>query len=249
MNTKVSIIIATFNAAKTLSVALDSVLKQSFQDWECIIVDGASKDNTIEIVKSYVEHDSRFRYISEPDKGIYDAFNKGWKMAKGEWIYYLGADDELLSDGLNNLYLNSEGQDVMYGNWINRIAGKKIHMKALKKETILKYSFCSHQAIMMKKEVINKMQGFDETYKVIADFDLVQRTYLAGYKFKYLPIDVAIFCIDGVSGDSIKNEWERFWIIKNNKSYKHPILLFLLMVSKKTSWKVKHYFQDIYNKS
>ncbi len=69
--------------------ALDSVLNQSYQDWECIVVDGASKDNTIGIVKEYVSKDARFRYISEPDHGIYDAFNKGWKMAKGQWVMYL----------------------------------------------------------------------------------------------------------------------------------------------------------------
>ena len=78
----VSIIVATYNSDKTLRQALDSVLNQSYQDWECIVVDGASKDSTIDIVKEYVSKDSRFRYISEPDNGIYDAFNKGWKMAK-----------------------------------------------------------------------------------------------------------------------------------------------------------------------
>ena len=89
----VSIIIATYNSEKTLRRALDSVLNQTYQDWECIVVDGASKDNTIEIVKEYVSKDTRFRYVSEPDHGIYDAFNKGWKMAKGEWVMYLGSDD------------------------------------------------------------------------------------------------------------------------------------------------------------
>lgn len=75
----ISIIIATFNAAKTLRKALDSVLNQTYKDWECIIVDGASKDNTISIVKEYVQKDTRFRYISEPDKGIFDAYNKDGK--------------------------------------------------------------------------------------------------------------------------------------------------------------------------
>ena len=81
-NPKLSIIIATFNAAKTLSVALDSVLKQSFQDWECIIVDGASKDETVAIIKEYEPRfEGRMRWVSEPDKGIYDAMNKGLQMA------------------------------------------------------------------------------------------------------------------------------------------------------------------------
>ena len=74
----VTIIIATYNSSATLREALSSVLNQSFQGWECIIVDGASKDNTIEIMEEYCEKDARFRYVSEPDNGIYDAFNKGW---------------------------------------------------------------------------------------------------------------------------------------------------------------------------
>ena len=114
----VSIIIATYNSEKTLRRALDSVLNQSYQDWECIVVDGASKDNTIEIVKEYVSKDSRFRYMSEPDHGIYDAFNKGWKMAKGEWVMYLGSDDEYTMDGIKVLMENSDGADVVYGNVI-----------------------------------------------------------------------------------------------------------------------------------
>ncbi|HBV84011.1 MAG TPA: glycosyltransferase, partial [Lachnospiraceae bacterium] len=73
---------------------MSSVLNQSFQGWECIIVDGASKDNTIEIMEEYCEKDARFRYVSEPDNGIYDAFNKGWRLAKGQWIQYLGSDDK-----------------------------------------------------------------------------------------------------------------------------------------------------------
>ena len=112
----VSIIIATYNSGKTLRRALDSVLNQSYQDWECIVVDGASKDNTIEIVKEYVSKDSRFRYMSEPDHGIYDAFNKGWKMAKGEWVMYLGSDDEYTKEGIKALMDNSDGADVVYGD-------------------------------------------------------------------------------------------------------------------------------------
>ena len=100
MSPLISIIIATYNAEETLHDALESVLNQSFQDWECLVVDGASKDNTVKIIEEFCKHDKRFRFISEPDKGIYDAFNKGWRMAKGEWIYYLGADDLLLKDAL-----------------------------------------------------------------------------------------------------------------------------------------------------
>ena len=122
-NIRISIIIATFNAVKTLSRALDSVLNQSFQDWECIIVDGASKDGTLEVIKEYAEKDSRIRYISEPDKGIYDAYNKGWKIALGQWVLYLGSDDELTFKGVEMLIDSSGDADIVYGNTLFRKAG------------------------------------------------------------------------------------------------------------------------------
>lgn len=78
---KVSIIIATYNAVKTLHVALNSVQNQNFLDWECIIVDGASKDGTVEVVKYFSENDSRYRWVSEPDGGYIMLLTKG-----GEWL-------------------------------------------------------------------------------------------------------------------------------------------------------------------
>ena len=148
---KISIIVATFNAAKTLSVALNSILSQTFQDWECIIVDGASKDNT------YIERDSRFRYVSEPDKGIYDAFNKGWKLAKGKWIYYLGADDELLPNAFDNLFKNDLNDlDIVYGDIILDLGAKKKKCISISSEQI-KGKMVSHQCILMRKKIIEEL--------------------------------------------------------------------------------------------
>lgn len=139
----VSIIIATYNSEKTLKRALDSVLNQSYQDWECIVVDGASKDNTIGIVKEYVSKDARFRYISEPDHGIYDAFNKGWKMAKGQWVMYLGSDDEYTKDGIKVLMENSDGADVVYGAvYLSYLMENKSSNKVMIQNVYLKVDLC-----------------------------------------------------------------------------------------------------------
>ena len=173
-NIQVSIIVATFNSGKTLRRALDSVLNQSFQDWECIIVDGASKDNTIEIVREYVKKDSRFRYISERDTGIYDAYNKGWKMAKGEWILYLGSDDELTIEGIETLIVNSDGADIVYGNTLFRKAGvSKLRLQISSKPKM--GGFCCHQSLIMKRDLISRLGGFDMRYKILADKDLICR--------------------------------------------------------------------------
>jgi len=89
-----SIIIATYNSANTLAEAIQSVLQQTLKDFELIIIDGKSSDGTLEIIKSY-EKEITY-WISEKDKGVYDAWNKGIKIAKGEWICFLGSDDIML---------------------------------------------------------------------------------------------------------------------------------------------------------
>ena len=216
---KVSIIVATFNAAKTLSRALDSVLNQSFQDWECIIVDGASTDSTMEIVKEYVKKDSRIRYISEPDKGIYDAFNKGWKMAKGEWVYYWGADDILIEEAMLDVskYMLKDECDILYGDMIFNTYFKLKKKISLESES-LKGHMVSHQSMFMKKECIQNLGGFDLKYKISADFALVQKAIKAGMKFKHVNIFVAIFQCNGISASGYANIFEAYKIKNEYKT-------------------------------
>ena len=99
---KISIIIATWNAAKTLKRCLDSIVPQLTDETELILVDGGSKDDTNKIIDSY--GDKVAVHISEPDKGIYDAWNKGVSKAKGDWVMFIGADDILL-EGAIEYYL------------------------------------------------------------------------------------------------------------------------------------------------
>lgn len=232
-NIRISIIIATFNAAKTLSRALDSVLNQSFQDWECIIVDGASNDSTMEIVKEYVKKDSRFRYISEPDKGIYDAYNKGWKIALGQWVLYLGSDDELTFKGVEMLIDSSGDADIVYGNTLFRKAGiSQLKLQVSSKPKM--GGFCCHQSLIMKRELISKLGGFDMQYKILADKDLMCRVMKNHCKIQQINAIISIFSLGGASSPSMKRYRESFSI---NKKYM-PILLALydlfMNVSKNT---------------
>lgn len=231
-NPEVSIIIATFNAEKTLRKALESVKNQSFQNWECIVVDGASKDGTVEVIKEYIKTDGRFRFISEPDKGIYDAFNKGFRMAKGEWVYYLGADDIIYPESIKQLetYLKGWDVDIVYGNVMEKLPdGRKYKGKVSTYEALPNSMLASHQAIFTRRSLLRRLNGFDLDFKIIGDMDFYVRAHLTKQcSAKFVDnLIIAEFAVGGVSS----NKWgcfkEEVLIWKKNK-LKLSFLLFQL---------------------
>lgn len=239
-NPLVSIIIATYNAEKTLNSALESVLNQKYQNWECLIIDGASTDQTINILNQYQQKDSRFKYTSEKDSGIYDAFNKGWKKAKGEWILYLGSDDVLLPHGIETLIKNIEGADIIYGNVILLFPNGKEKLQMASDTKCLERaekSPCCHQSLIMRKEIFSIMDGFDEKYKLMADKDLLIRCYKRGVKFKRINETISKFNIMGASQTSYISSIESYNIYKKYHNlisslyylFKHLILSFLII--------------------
>lgn len=231
LESKVSIIVATFNAGKTLRRALESVISQKNDNWECIIVDGMSSDDTLSIVKEFEEKDKRFRHISEKDKGIFDAFNKGYKLAHGEWIYYLGADDEVKKDAFDVDFKKYSSADVIYGNikivFPNNVT-KLVKPAQLQK---IKYKMiANHQSVLMRKNVIERLGGFNIEYKICADFDLTQRAYLSGCRFVYLDRCLGKFSYSGVSSHySFMNNIDHYKICKRNKANVFPLYFFLLV--------------------
>lgn len=213
---RLTIVIATFNSGKTIRNAMESVLAQDFQDWECIIVDGTSNDNTLSIVKEYVEKDSRFKYISEPDKGIYDAFNKGWKMANGIWVHYLGDDDKLTQEGMKCIFStpNLCEYEVLSGHcYIEKIDGTI-------KANYSKGFFGCHQGKLTRKATLEYFNGFNEDYSIMADKDLMIRMEKAGVKVLNVNTFVAYFAMTGMS-QSLSGLWRRtrelFIIYKKNQ--------------------------------
>lgn len=213
-NIAVSIIIATYNSGKTLNVALDSVLKQEYQDWECIVVDGASKDNTVDIIKMYVEKDKRFRYVSEPDKGIYDAFNKGWRMANGEWVHYLGSDDRLTPNGIADLMaVPHEDVELMSGHcYVEKIDG------AIKSSISRGFQGC-HQGKLVRRTTLKRFNGFDLRYPILADADLNIRMENANIPTINVNTYVAYFAMTGISQNYnglFKRAKELYKIYKKN---------------------------------
>ena len=229
---KISIIIVTYNAAKYIEDALNSILRQDYENFECLIIDGNSKDNTIDIIKNYCKKSNKIRYISENDNGIYDAMNKGYNLSRGEWILYLGADDMLCDNILPLIDKEiTDDVDIIYGNYYISQSNNKIKkMFSLDYKCITYKVFSNHQAVIMKRDVIKQLGGFNTKYKITADFDLIQRAYINKYTFKQIPLFISIFSTRGISSNNFSTSYEWWQICKINKSTKFHIIVLLYAI-------------------
>jgi len=193
MRPQVSIIIATLNSGATLDSALGSIVAQSYQNWECIIVDGLSQDDTIDIILKYTALDTRFRYISEPDTGIYDALNKGVGMACGEWIHCLGSDDELTEDGISELMSHADDYDVVCGSTYIIFPNGTINI-----QHGAGIGGC-HQSMIIRKSVIEELNGFDLSYRILADHKMLRQIERRHYRVCCIDTCISYFSMTGVS--------------------------------------------------
>lgn len=202
---KITVVTVCYNAESVLKKTFNSVLNQEYGDYEYVVIDGNSTDNTVNIIKEYKrkfeKRDIEFRYISEPDKGIYDAMNKAIKIAEGEWIYFLNAGDYLFSnDTFKEIFAEEKNDDadIVYG----KVIKKTDHGNELRShdpvETIVKeLPFC-HQGVFTKTEIM-KAELFDCKYSMCADYDFFLNMYLQGKKFKKIESMVAYYQMGGLS--------------------------------------------------
>jgi glycosyltransferase involved in cell wall biosynthesis len=193
-NPLISIITVVYNGVATLEQTILSIINQTYKNIEYIIIDGGSTDGTIDIIKKYEKHLAY--WISEPDKGIYYAMNKGIDKATGEWINFMNSGDwfyneNVISSIFNNDYSN---YDLVYGNTEKRYLDKTVIERAGKfwKTGIV------HQSIFSKTS-LNKIYKFNTNYKISADFDFTYKIFLKGYKTLHIDIPITSFDIIGIS--------------------------------------------------
>lgn len=200
-----SIIIPTYNSSKTLERCLKSILNQTFNDFEILVIDGLSLDNTIKIANSFV--DERIKVFSEKDNGIYDAMNKGIEKANGEWLYFLGSDDTLYdADTLGdiNLYLSSDLIDIIYGNVIFKSSNKKYLGEFNLEKLLLERRNICHQAVFYNKSVFKKIGNYNLKYEVLADYDLNIRAFLyENLIIKHTDRIIATYNDQGISSKNV----------------------------------------------
>ncbi len=192
----ISIIIPTKNSEIYIANCLSSILSQTVQNYEIIILDSKSTDQTLSVAQSF--NDERIKIYVETDYGIYDGMNKGLKVANGKWLYFLGSDDELFDtyvlERISGVLINSTNK-IVYGNVIiNGDAGwakdGEIYDGKFDLKKILKKNIC-HQAIFYRDSVFNNM-SYNIKYKICADYDLNLRLF-SKYVFEFQDIIIAKF--------------------------------------------------------
>ena len=207
---KISIVTATYNSGKTVRDTCVSVLKQTYDNYELIVVDGGSKDDTLEIIRHYEPiFKGRMKWISEPDRGIYDAMNKGIAMATGDVVGILNSDDFYSSNGILRMVASSmrnKNIDAVYGD-VHYVhdndLGKCVRYYSSRAfhRVWMRFGFMpAHPSFYCRREVYEKYGTFDLSYKVAADFEcLLRLIFLHRIRTMYLPLDFVTMRTGGAS--------------------------------------------------
>jgi len=218
---KISIITACWNSAKTIRDTMASVARQKGAEVEYIVVDGGSTDGTVEIIKEF-EKNFTFRWLSEKDHGLYDAINKGIRMATGDVVGICNADDILAEDDtvakIAEAFVGDEGLDGIYAD-IRFVRGGE-GVDALRAAPTARYctgkffrrwmfrfaTFPAHPSTFVRREWFEKAGGYSLEYKICADFEMMLRLFWKHHiRAKYLPICTHVMRMGGLSTGGLKS--------------------------------------------
>lgn len=222
---KISIITVCYNSEKTLPYTLKSVLEQTYKNYEYLIIDGKSTDNTLKIINEYEsKFDGKLKYISEKDSGIYDAMNKGIKLATGDIIGIINSDDVLAHENVFQSVINNiKNYDGVYSNLLMMDKSLVKPYRLFKvKSMITKFGWHPpHPTLYLKKEVFEKYGNFNLKYKVAADLDLMLRIINGSSKLKFVDDYFVYMRSGGVSTNGLRGYYQNFKesynVLKMNK--------------------------------
>ncbi|MGL4293896.1 MAG: glycosyltransferase family 2 protein, partial [Bacteroidales bacterium] len=194
---KVTVVTVCFNAADVIQKTMDSVLEQTYPSIEYLIIDGYSKDNTLDLVKSmepfFLERGCEFRITSEKDRGIYDAMNKGISQASGKWICFMNAGDVFSDpDVISKAFCDDPEEVVLYGDTIVEKSFGNICMKPKSLDCLKKKMPFCHQSVFVPASVLKK-HPFQLDFRIVADYKFFYDYYQRGGKFRYLDFPVSNF--------------------------------------------------------
>jgi len=222
----VSIVTVAYNVAKGLERTILSVDAQSYENVEFIIIDGGSTDGTLDVIR---KHKAKIDcWVSEPDDGIYDAMNKGVRLAKGKWLNFMNAGDVFVSDHVlaQIRFEEYEGDVLIYGDSKRRdginLAPSRL---SLLRDGII---FACHQAMFFNRELLSDQLYYDSSKKIYADYELVDRLFLFyPNKFRYVEVTVVESEGGGVSSyPSLRKRCDKFLILKSHYGLRHALRVF-----------------------
>jgi len=205
-NPLISVITVSYNSAKTIARTLDSLKNQTCRDFESIVVDGGSTDGTQSIIKSFGNKVDQFS--SEPDKGIYDAMNKGLDLASGTYVAFLNSDDYYPPNTIQLISEQKGDPDIYYGNMIKaRELNGRVYRRTEKPDLSRMKDTMSifHPSVFVKRDLFDSLGKFSLQYSLAADYHWLLRAYLKSANFKYVDEVLSVFTIGGVSNYSCKS--------------------------------------------
>jgi glycosyltransferase involved in cell wall biosynthesis len=197
---RVSIITVVRNDRDGFLRTSDSVLSQDYASFEYLVVDGASTDGTADLVLARAE--SLAAWVSEPDQGVYDAMNKGWRMATGDWVLFLNAGDVLLDASRISVAMAAAGPgvDAVYGDAdFVMTDGTRHRIPAGRPEDLPRGPFCSHQSLFMRRAWIERLGGFRLEEWPASDYGLIARAHAAGCRWEATGAPLVVYALGGLS--------------------------------------------------
>lgn len=206
---KISIVSINRNNAAGLEKTLQSVAAQTFKEFEYIVIDGASTDGSVELIKQYESRFAHLKWVSEPDSGIYNAMNKGLRMASSEYVQILNSGDGLASNEVTERMLEAmekEGNpSILYGNMIKCFPdGRRLTDKCFAGQEITMLGMfvgtLNHNPAYIRRDLFEKYGYYDEDLKIVSDWKwYLQAIILGGEQPRYVDLDVTLFDMEGVS--------------------------------------------------
>lgn len=193
-----TIVTVTYNSSKTLEKTILSVINQTYKNFEYIIIDGKSTDTTINIIRQYGQ--SLSSWVSEKDNGIYDAMNKGVRLASGKWTIFMNSGDVFADNNVLQKVatIASNGdQDILYGDIFVEKKGGLTLKEAAEPCNKQRMYFC-HQSAFTKTSILKEMP-FDTRFSMSSDLHFFKRCYYKRLKFKHMKLPVAIYDRGGIS--------------------------------------------------
>ena len=209
---KLSIIIPVLNQEQYLQIAIESVINQDFTDYELIVIDGKSTDNSLDIIKKYQSKISYWE--SSEDENVYDAMNKGISKTNGDWLYFLGADDKIYKDTFQNIFSNPlENTNLIFGNIIYQNNEK---FKGEYSNSLFLRNSIHHQGALYHKRCFY-VEKFNCNYSILADYDFNLGLFLEKRKALYFNFNFAICGNHGISKQKSSEHYKQEFNIKKNR--------------------------------